>query len=503
MQRTFLRGLRAVAVLWAVPVVGGAAAERGMLAAATDARRPSPDVQRRSHAGLRRALDRLLGQPALRGARVSAQVFDLDRGEVVYERNPGELVNPASVTKVVTAAAALVRLGPEYRYKTAVKASERPSGAIVDGHLFVRGSGDPLLVTERMYKLATNVASAGVRQVRGDLVIDDSFFDKERRGPGWDQDPSDRPYQAPIGAASVNFNAIEVFVYPGARRGLPVRVLTNPETSYVRVDNQAVTAGAGARTRITVRSIDEKGANVLRVTGRIARGHPGYRTWRKIDHPIRYFGTLFRELLAQVGVKVRGRIRAGRAPAGAATLAQVKSPALEVLLRDVNKFSQNFMAEQILKTLGARASGEPGSWKNGARVVEAFLEEVGVPGGTYLYKNGSGLNDVNRFSAAQVVKVLAHMQKRFQVGPEFLASLAVAGADGSVKRRLHTRDVYRRLRVKTGWLRGVSSLAGYVGARGGRLAFALLVNGLRSAAIGHRLQQQVARTLAAFPRVGR
>jgi D-alanyl-D-alanine carboxypeptidase/D-alanyl-D-alanine-endopeptidase (penicillin-binding protein 4) len=456
---------------------------------------PAPGTE-----ALRAALDAIFADKGLRGASVGIEVADLDRRAVLYSRGAETLLNPASVTKALTSALALTRLGPEYTFTTTLLSVSEPEGETLAGDLHLRGAGDPKLVTEQIYKLASNVAALGIRGIHGDLVVDESFFDAVRLGPGWEQDDSERPYQAPIGAASANFNAVEVLVYPGPKAGAPTRVVTDPQTAYVKIDSEATTGPAGARTKIKVRSVPDGNRNVLKVTGKIALRHPGWSTWRKIDHPPRYLGTLLVEMLGRVGVRLKGKVRVGRVPEGARRLTWIRSPPLGVLLRDMNKVSQNFMAEQILKTVGAQTSGKPGSWENGGRALELFLQELGIPRGTYVFKNGSGLNDVNRFSARQIVKVLAFMYQRFQVAAEYLASLAVAGADGSVKRRLRSPDTFRRLRVKTGWLRGVSCLAGYVGTKaGGSLAFAVLLNNLPRGGVGHRIQRRLAKALVEFP----
>ena len=443
------------------------------------------------------ALERALGRRALRGAKVGLVVVDLVSGEVVYERAPDRLLNPASVTKVITAAVALRRLGPEFRFVTTVATVEKPEQEKLAGHLYVQGSGDPKLTTEMMYKLASNVASMGVREVTGDIVVDESYFDGQRLGAGWEQDPSDRPYQAPVGAASVNFNALEVRVLPGHKPGAPARAFTDPATSYVRIENDATTVGAGGGTKIVARSVQKGDHNVIEVSGKIALRHPGWTTWRKLDHPPLYFGTLFKEMLFRLGVKVSGKVRPGLTPPEARPLAVIRSPQLGLLISDMNKVSQNFMAEQILKTVGAQTAGKPGSWENGVRAVETLLEEWKIPRGSYTFKNGSGLNDVNRFTPRQLVTVLSRMYAHFPTAAEFVASLAVSGADGSVKRRLAAKELYRRVRVKTGWLRGVSCLAGYVGARR-PLAFALFLNGVKNSGAGSRAQKDVARSLAAY-----
>ena len=475
---------------------GGGLAEAAPRAALADTRgAPLTDAERTK---LRALLDAAVAKKAVRGAKAGLVVVDLRSGETLYERNADMLLNPASVTKVVTAATALRRLGPEFRFVTTVFAAQAPTGPALAGELFVKGSGDPKLTTENMYKLASSIAALGVRTVGGGIVVDESYFDTERLGAGWEQDASDRPYQAPAGAASVNFNALEVRVYPGDAPGKPARVFTDPATAFVRIDNTAVTTRKANRTKLKVKSVPERGRTVMKVEGRIAVGHAGYSTWRKIDNPPLYFGTLLREVLGQVGVKVQGEVRVGKVPDDAVPLTKVVSPSLALLVTDMNKVSQNFMAEQLLKTVGAQTAGAPGSWKSGIAAVQHFLSEIGIAANSYTFQNGSGLNDVNRFTARQVVTLLAHMWGHFPTAAEFVSSLAVAGADGSVKRRLRGAAMLRRVRVKTGWLRGVSCLAGYAG--GPRpVAFALFLNGVPGSAVGHRAQQRVSRILALFP----
>jgi D-alanyl-D-alanine carboxypeptidase/D-alanyl-D-alanine-endopeptidase (penicillin-binding protein 4) len=208
----------------------------------------------------------------------------------------------------------------------------------------------------------------------------------------------------------------------------------------------------------------------------VAQGARPHTLWRRIDDPTLFFGHSFKALLEQRGIKV-GRVRAGRAPESARLLLVSQSDPLAEIVRRLNKTSNNFTAEQLLKALGAELKGAPGTWPKGVEAAEEFLAEVGVPRGSYVLRNGSGLNDANRLSARQLVTLLRAMWARFPLQPEYLVSLPVAGRDGTIRWRMDGTQAAGRLRAKTGTLEGVVSLSGYVQEASGRvLAFAVLVN---------------------------
>ena len=205
---------------------------------------------------------------------------------------------------------------------------------------------------------------------------------------------------------------------------------------------------------------------------------PGSQTWRKISRPDLYFGYTFKALLAQRGIKVKGKIHRGPTPSDAKVLYNYESEPLDLAVRKMNKTSSNFIAEQLVKVLGAQVKGVPGSWSKGVDAIEDFLEQdVHIPRGSYVMKNGSGLNDTNRFSAAQIVQLLTTMYHRFDASSEYIASMGVVGKDGTVRSRMEGTDAAGRIRAKTGTLESVCSLSGIVESVGGkRFAFAVLVN---------------------------
>jgi D-alanyl-D-alanine carboxypeptidase/D-alanyl-D-alanine-endopeptidase (penicillin-binding protein 4) len=429
-------------------------------------------------AALREAIDGLVERSALSGARVGICVVSLDTGATLYARDADALLNPASNVKLFTAAAALAKFGPEYRFETEAWLDAAGLGGGSPRALYLRGKGDPTLTTERLWVLAADLQHLGLRRV-GDLVLDESWFDTERIGPGFDQESGDKTYLAPVGALSLNFNTVAIHVAPAERPGAAGRVELEPDSSYFELSNRTRTVGARAARRLSVSSTagGSGGRQRIVVEGRLpAGGRPGV-SWRKIDDPAQYLGQTLRRLLELRGVRVTGKVRLGAVPEGAQLLHVAESEPLSDVIRKLNKNSNNFIAEQLLKALGAAAAGPPGSWESGLTAVEGFLSSLGLRRGSYVMKNGSGLNDANRFSARQTARLLAELWRRFPLAPEFLASLPVAGKDGTIRWRLEGTETAGRVRAKTGTLEGVNSLSGYLETVDGeRLAFAILVN---------------------------
>lgn len=426
---------------------------------------------------LRKTLESVLEKSSLKGARVGLQVRSLDDGSVVFAKDADELLNPASNVKLFTAAAAIWRLGPEYRFETEFLVDPE----FKDGKakaLFVRGRGDPSITTERLYGIVSELLHAGLKEVQ-DIVVDDSWFDGERVAAGFDQEYGDRAYLAPTGALSLNWNTVGVYLRPAEHAGGRATIEVEPPSDYFVVEGDVLT-GNKTQRRFTVSSSVDKDRVRQRIEakGVVPVDKGAWSAWKKIDQPALYFGFTLKALLAERGVKVKGRLKAGTVPYGQKLLHTAQSDTLDIVLKKLNKHSSNFVAEQLIKTLGAEGRGAPGSHAKGLDVVEEFLEkEVGLARGSFVMKNGSGLNDANRFSAAQTTRLLVAMMERFSVMPEFLSSVGIAGKDGTLKYRFEGSDVVGKLRAKTGTLETVSALSGYVESVGGeRFVFSIMVN---------------------------
>jgi D-alanyl-D-alanine carboxypeptidase/D-alanyl-D-alanine-endopeptidase (penicillin-binding protein 4) len=447
-----------------------------------------------------RALGKALDDPALAGAQVGALVVEVGSGKVRFGRNADTRFIPASTMKLLTAAAALIRLGPEYAWLTPVLAGGPVVDGTVQGDLYVRGSGDPSFVAEQIYRLAAGIRAAGVRRVEGALVADASTFLPEGPPPGWQLYDGPEAYHPPIGALSFNFNAVEVNVRP-AGEGLPPLVTLDPPTAYIRVVNQAQTGPPGAPETLTVGRaaavpVDPVLASVdagagpspvgprlptatLEVSGVLPADAGARRAFRLVEGPAVYFATALRETLAALGVEVVGGAVEGTTPTTAQPIMVYRSRPLAPILADMGKFSNNFMAEMVLRTLGVEATGGPASSVAGIEVIRGVLRELGTDPSTVQIADGSGLSRLNLLAPTHLVAVLRAMERRFDAGAEFQAGFGLLGVDGTVQRRYADSPASRRVRAKTGSLNGVRTLAGYAeGPRGEPLAFALFLNNL-------------------------
>ena len=415
------------------------------------------------------------------GAAVGVYVADAGSGELIFSGGDQPMI-PASTAKLLTAAAALRALGPDWRFTTSLKAEAPPGGdGTLDGDLYVVGGGDPTLVIEKLWKLVYDLKLRGLTRVAGDVVFDDSYMDDAHSIRGWHRDRARGPsYFAPVGALSVNFNAAAVVIGPGPAAGEPARVhLETPAGDVVTVRSEATTSRRGARPSLRLsRELD--GDRVLLVVGgSIPEGAAAETYYRAVADPSAYFAAVFAEVMARHGIQVDGRYRDGEAPEGAISLIDLKSPPLATILLEMNKSSSNFYAEQVFKALGAERFGAPGSADKGAEAVGEYLGGLGIPAGDYRVVNGSGLSTDWQVRPSQLGAVLVDMAGDPRVGAEFVSSLSIGGRDGTLRKRFTAEAYELRVRGKTGSLSGVSCLAGYAdGGDGRRYAFAVMVNGL-------------------------
>lgn len=414
-----------------------------------------------------------------RKATVGLQVVDLESGEEVFGRQPDTPLNPASTMKVITSATALKMLGPSYRFTTDVYTDgEIDSAGVLTGNLYVMGHGDPTFVVEKLWKLVVDLKLNGVERIEGSVVFDESFHSGGYALPGWNKrrDIERGPtYFSTLSALSLNMNTAVMVVGPGASAGAEARVvLETPVKGYVELENEVRTGTAGSRRWTEIEREVTDDATTFTVTGSVPAGADRVRYRRTVADPTAHFIAAFRKQLEQQGVAVTGRFRRGSTPHDAEMLLHVPSPTLGAVLMDMNKYSLNFQAEQVLRTLGAEIEGE-GSTEAGIRVVRQYLTSLGVPEEEANLVNGSGLSRQATLAPSVLTAVLLDMAADPRVGAEFAASLAIGGVDGTLWKRL--RDEPGRLRGKTGTIDGVHCLAGYLDADNGRrYAFAFLVN---------------------------
>lgn len=432
-------------------------------------------------------------------------VRDLASARALYDHHGDELFNVASNAKIITTAAVLHYLGPDYRFYTSVYIDNIDGDGVVDGNLYIRGQADPSLGTEDLRALAADIALYGVTSIRGQIVVDDSYFDSDILPPHFDEQPDENAaFRAPIGAASLNFNAIAFVVTPSHTGSGPAQVVVDPPTDYVKLSAAVETVSRG-RTRLRMES-EVKGKRLeVKIIGQIRSDQYPYRLRRRVPHPAIYLGSALEALLEARGIDVRRRnIGHAVVPDDAKLIASRRSPPLAVLVRGMGKYSNNYVAEMLLKTVGAevKSAGEPASFADGLDAVHEYLTgEVGLAPEGFRYENGSGLFDATRLSPAQIVRILATAHDDFRYGPDLLAALAIAGADGTLRRRMEDGPAERLVRAKTGTLADVSALSGYAAAEGETaLAFSVLVDDIPPGGLNdaRALQDEIANILVTF-----
>lgn len=432
------------------------------------------------------SLDHVLGglmnDSALNRTEFGVQVVNVHTGEEVFARQADEAFVPASVMKVLTAAVALRELGPGYTFSTylATEGTIDADGTL-NGDLYVKGFGDPTLVTEDIWRLVYDLRLAGVKQVAGDVIYDDTFFDSRRLIEGWrkEVDLANGPaYFAPLGALSVNFNTACVVVGPGAVAGDDASVILETPSDSVRVINKVTTSSRRGRPRLSIVRSQRSGGRVdFKLSGSMPLGAAPSRIYRTVVDPMNHFISVFEGHLSDRGIEVEGEHVSGESPEGARILARKESAGLPVVLSRMNKHSSNFVAEHILKAVGAEVHGEPGSTEKGLRVVEEYLLSLGADESEFDLVNGSGLARGIRLRPSHVNSVMIDMAADRLLGPEFMASLAIGGVDGTLWTRFRGEGVEGRLRGKTGSLNHIHGLAAYVDGGDGELyAFTFLVN---------------------------
>lgn len=397
--------------------------------------------------------------------------------KTLFENQKNKPLIPASVTKVVTASAVLRHFPPGTRMKTELLSSAPVEGGVLKGDLYLKGGGDSGFVSETMWFLVNHFLRNGIRRIEGQIVVDDSLFDRLRFDPSRQKERVDRAYDAPTSAMSFNWNSINVFVRPGAKAGEPARVYLDPENEYTSLKGEVVTVKAGSPSGVTVDRQESKGGDVLTVRGKIAVDSKEIVVFKNITKPELWSGAQLKSFLAQRGVAVSGGVKSGETPRGAKLLAEVESKPIEQMIADLNKFSNNYVAEMLTKSLGLIRSN-PGSIEKGMEIINEYMKALGVPDAEYALQNPSGLTRDNRLSAQALWKVLWDVKSQILYEPEFLTSLPIAGVDGTLKRRMKGTPAERWVRAKTGLLTGVVSLAGYAGRPDGRvIPFVLIYNG--------------------------
>ena len=383
--------------------------------------------------------------------------------------NAGQPMMPASTMKLVTTYAGLSMLGPDYRWRTSAYADGTvdPSGTL-HGDLYIQGTGDPKLVPEELVDLVERIRRAGITGIDGALVLDKRFFDTSTRDmPAFDDDVN-APYNVGPDPLLYAFKSLSFTLAPSPDGTVAIDVV--PPLAQLQVDNTLhATRGAcvGADTALSP-SVTPAANGTLDAL--FAGDYPvrcGTRTVNLavLDHTA-FFAGGFLALWRQAGGTFNGTTHEGPVPVGARPIATHRGPELADIVRDINKFSNNVMARNLFLTIGALAKGAPGTQQKSADAIRAFLAARGLPMPELSLMNGSGLSREEHISALSMADLL-QMANASPVAQAFVASLPIVGVDGTMRNRLRTEPVLGNAHIKTGTLRDVVAIAGYVAAANG------------------------------------
>jgi D-alanyl-D-alanine carboxypeptidase/D-alanyl-D-alanine-endopeptidase (penicillin-binding protein 4) len=515
-----LRGVLAATIVWGASAPDAAAIVSRRLASASANKPgtgtaasgvetapvpPEGDANRERTVRMQAALREILAEAALRRTHVGIRVMEARTGRLIFEKHGTALMDPASNQKVLATTTALVRLGADWRYRTELTGLGPDADGVVAGDVTLRGSGDPTVTSADLATMASWLARRGARRIDGAVVADPRRIGSDQPAAAADdatdddarpaEDTGEAPQRvSPRAPLVVNHGLMSIRVRPGASAGWAAEITTAPAGESFVIKNAARTK-AGGKTRVSV-SLTLAGAHIqVEIAGRIALGHRPLVFRRRVPQQALYSAVLLRAALESAGIAVRDPSRVGvgtvprparaaisptATPAPALTLlARHESAPLVVLLRRINKDSDNDHAERVLETAGAEVFGGAPTTEKGLRLLREVIGELGLPPGSYVPRNGSGLGHANRITADAMADLLRALYLDPRVGPELLQSLSVGGIDGTTRNRFKGTLAARRVRAKTGTLAGKSCLSGLVGDGPDVLAFSILVQGLR------------------------
>ncbi len=433
-------------------------------------------------------------------AVVGIDVRSVSGENALLRVNSKRPMNPASVIKILTTWAAVGSLGADFQWRTRFFLDGKMENGVLDGDLIVQGGGDPKLVVEDLTELVIQMREAGLKHIRGDLLLDDSLYVvSQRRGPSFDGLDKE-PYNVRPSAVMMNFKSTKFTVVPA--NGL-AQVTLDPPLANVAIDNQIKLVKGRCRHKVNQLDLSQAGTEqqpVIRLQGRYSVGCKTQHAFNSVLNHRQFIDGFFRAGWLAAGGKFDGITR--MAPRAVETLTAdtgmlvqpffewVSPRNLGQIAADINKFSNNVMTRQLLLHLAAASGVKPATRFAGLETVRGWLAMQGIRAPELIIENGSGLSRTSRISASSLSRVLIRMH-RSRHGKLMRTSLPVAGVDGTMRWRLNKHPVSGRAWIKTGSLDGVRSVAGYVLAKSGVMyAVTMLVNG-KGARRAHRAQDKL------------
>ncbi|KKK38605.1 D-alanyl-D-alanine carboxypeptidase [Mesobacillus campisalis] len=440
----------------------------------------------------------------LNGSVVGISIRKGSTGEILYSSLGETRLHPASNQKLLTAASALMTLGPDYTFSTEVWADGKIKNGVLHGNLYLRGKGDPTLLREDLVQFALDLKSKGIDRIDGDLIGDDSWFDDVRLSQDLNWSDEGNYTGAQVSALTLSpdsdFDTGTVLIetFPGEKAGKPGKIKVTPANEYIAILNKTVTVDAGEPRKLSVER--EHGNNRIVISGEIPIKSK-QENWVAVWEPAGYTVNVFKLALEQAGVSFSkdSSEKRGATPKKAKLLTSKASMPLKEILIPFMKLSNNGHGEILAKEMGKVVHGA-GSWEKGLKVMEECAKLLGMNTASMLIRDGSGMSHKNMIPANEISRLLYAVQSE-EWFPAFEKSLPVAGSSGRLKggtlrSRLTGDNVEGRVKAKTGSITGVSSLSGYVTAKSGTTyIFSIMINNHLSPSV-RELEDKIVTILA-------
>ncbi|NQV72694.1 D-alanyl-D-alanine carboxypeptidase/D-alanyl-D-alanine-endopeptidase [bacterium] len=476
---------------------------------------PLAHGQTSSISELREAIDAVIADANMPNAWWTVNVKEVETGNALYQKDTGRSFIPASNTKLYTTSAALDLLGPDFRYETSVWTDGVIKNGTLEGNLFVKGSGDPVIggrfnggdITRQFRDWADSLKAKGVNSIHGSIIGDDNAFDDQALGYGWQWDDLDFWYAAETGALSFNDNCVD-FELIAQAENMPAEMKWEPMmTTFVSATNQTRTVAAGSPITEGYRRLPDSNAFVL--SSLVPVGRTDFESLT-VKNPTLYFVHVLREVLLKEGISIQGEAVDMDDLAVAPSyengfLFSTFSPPFSDIVRVLNKNSQNLYAEQLLKTIAKEApvSGyTPGSAAMGVARAKKLFGLAGIDTLRIQLVDGSGLARQNLVTSDMTMNLLLYMAHHPdpEVTRAFIDSLPIGGVDGTLSSRMKGTPAENNARAKTGTLGNAIALSGYVTtASGKQLAFSIMANHFVESSRGPRnVQDAIVALLAAY-----
>lgn len=428
---------------------------------------------------------------------VGVEVRSLNSGQILYQHNAKRWYTPASTVKIFTAAAALAYLGPDYQFRTQVIAdSQNFKNGVLYGNVYFSFSGDPSLKHSDLEEMVGELAKMGIKQIHGDVYIDDFIFDQANYGPGWLWDDQNFCYAAPIGGVIIDRNCFPFKLTASARANSPAALTIGDEYRFMPIENSVMSRSSSGDCPLILRASEN---NQYYLSGCI---RPDARTIGlqvAVKNIRLYAQNIVDQLLKQQGIRVTGEITFKSTPdfQQPIILAHHDSLPLTRLVTRMLRKSDNLIADSLYKKIGYTYWHQTATWKRSSQAIASILSKrTGIDFTQLRMVDGSGLSRYNLISPTQMVQLLRYAYRDDKIRNAFFTALPVAGISGTLKWRMS--KLAGRVMAKTGNMKGISSLAGYVTtSRNSKVVFAILSDDfLKKPNRYHQMQDDICRAIA-------